>query len=1478
MGKEEADPLDAPLQICDVRKPLRGMKGRQALKDLNVGGKTSGRIVEVSLLDGVRIDIGAEVDALVPVPTMKADTGRSAPIVEGASLPYLASCHCQDISDNAARRFPVICSFTRQKIDLPDWKSVQMALRPQESGTQSLHTKGNVDLEDSDDWQPEGETQLDALLEDSEFAIQVPEQFRAGKEASAASDKVRKAWTSFMEDEVASLRHRLRCQHRLARDLETIEAELQQGNTPTVPVDLLGTLEPYLNSVVIPTHSHLDVDFGATEPTCLAHALLDLLARTPAPLFSICASEDFWDILFPNVCRPALVNMSGMSPIPWEQKLPIAFWRGTDRGAVNWDAALDASKLELQRTFCYRAAKAIERFLDAWADNDDFDMAFLDDDLLNATVVNTDPSFVPLDQWPRRRYLLDLPGNGYSGSLKQKLTASSAVLFLNDVKVHGATPVYEHYHGGLQDRLCFRSVHTDLRRYQPHHEQTPAFGPVSVRTMVVHRRPLRRESAAFKNDAAVIWLKYELLCLQSGLKKMSQVHAAIEQQLHDALQPLDNLQACDTIGGISVAVLCLLALAVCFFGYRIYKLAFAVFAFIVGFGFEAAVGSAWIAQGNEEGLTEKVIVLVCSILWGTLFLVLARRYQENVEKIIGFVFGACLGLAVTIAVLYILQAPLDKALGTKGQGWENFAGITLGVPIALLTGYLCRMLPQDLALGQSLARMHAGQLRPPGESHLQFGNFHRLGLDWLGCAVLLPTAQIRDKVFSTKHSSCCRAMRSLAGKGSRGHTALFLAQPLTAAALELRHRRGLNCSKPGAYFVRPLVAEEAKLTELRVHVLMGGFGSARLAGWSRATPTDQKELLQRLRPEVQCTFGPTPPQGTQILVLVIPFAGLPVATKNLVTDAGFIKNGLRLHNVHHNSSTTAEMAVALGLAAAKQLLPADRSLRKGDWSPRGIPSYGDPDPMFQLGLDGQTALVLGYGEVGRRVSRILAAMNMRVIATRKSGGDRQQPEPGSIVVREASALHELLPDAQSLDTPETEGLINTKELALLPDKAVIVNVGRADVINEEALYHALQDGRIMGAGVDCWYKYPPDFKSRNNTPVSEKFNFAGLDNLVMSPHRAGSVGLLATERLRMAALAELINTAVTHGFDSMPNRIDAPLIMAYLLVAEAVIHVVSVPGPKIMLFQAKIPMGDQDAYTYSGIAMQMVDELNELVKPILAETSVWPYREAIARLHATESATLEAQRTYPSLLGGPRGAISLEFAVVHCKEPLDWVEAELLGITPPGSQLTFYEKCGEEPRFSGTADYLSILQLFLHAKTNARRSDAALRCDECLGYLAHIVNNYWNLATFTVFMQADPQEHLHFSYLHNVAKMISSATYAIPFLSLNGARHVRSWTPCLNAVHEAIFGEQMRDAVGPYCCAQFVVQDAKVRERPVEFYQRMLRLVDGTLEHDLCFPGKVKRSTHCYGMEFTWHLVFGEDYETPLRQDLLSKLHAPIDR
>ena len=167
--------------------------------------------------------------------------------------------------------------------------------------------------------------------------------------------------------------------------------------------------------------------------------------------------------------------------------------------------------------------------------------------------------------------------------------------------------------------------------------------------------------------------------------------ASLEHHVDEVLKPFDDLQACDTVGGIFVAVLCALALAVCFFGYRIYKFAFVVFAFLVGFGIEAAVGSAWMAHNPDpNGVTEKVIILVCSILWGTLFLVLAQRYRETIEQILGFAFGVCLGLVFVLAVIYILDKPLDNALGPQYEGWDNFAGVTLGVPIALLTGYMFR--------------------------------------------------------------------------------------------------------------------------------------------------------------------------------------------------------------------------------------------------------------------------------------------------------------------------------------------------------------------------------------------------------------------------------------------------------------------------------------------------------------------------------------------------------------------------------------------------------------------------------------------------------------------------------------------------------------------------------------------------------------------------------------------------------------------
>lgn len=307
----------------------------------------------------------------------------------------------------------------------------------------------------------------------------------------------------------------------------------------------------------------------------------------------------------------------------------------------------------------------------------------------------------------------------------------------------------------------------------------------------------------------------------------------------------------------------------------------------------------------------------------------------------------------------------------------------------------------------------------------------------------------------------------------------------------------------------------------------------------------------------------------------------------------------------------------------------------------------------------------------------------------------------------------------------------------------------------------------------------------------------------------------------------------------------APLILAYLLVAEA-----------------RLPV-DEDSQTVLSVALGIVESLSDLVRPILQQSLSWPFNEALARYERTSQAVEYAQQHAAALLGGPRGIISLEFVVVHCREPLDWVEQQLLPITPSGSLLTLYEKCGEAPAFSQ-----AVQAHFGWVRTlPCKDPEGGPRGDECLGYLAHLVTRYDELATFTVFLQADPYDHLHFSYLHQVTKMIARGTYSVPFLSLNGGRHVRTHTPCLDAVHQAIFGEPMRESVGPYCCAQFVVQDATIRARSIDFYRNMLRMVDGSMDYDLCYGGRVTRSTHCYGMEFTWHLVFGEDYEPPLRQD-----------
>ena len=177
--------------------------------------------------------------------------------------------------------------------------------------------------------------------------------------------------------------------------------------------------------------------------------------------------------------------------------------------------------------------------------------------------------------------------------------------------------------------------------------------------------------------------------------------------------------------------------------------------------------------------------------------------------------------------------------------------------------------------------------------------------------------------------------------------------------------------------------------------------------------------------------------------------------------------------------------------------------------------------------------------IGRRIAPVCQAVGMNVVGVR-----RRQPEvteERGVEVHSIDGLHKLLPRADVLHcvlpgTPHTTGLIGARELTLLPAHAIVVNVGRGAVIEEEALYTTLRERRIRAAGIDVWYNYPHTEEERIATQPS-RFPFDTLDNVVLSPHRAG--WLSAAEDNRMTMLAELLNAAAAG--QSMPSKVDKDL-------------------------------------------------------------------------------------------------------------------------------------------------------------------------------------------------------------------------------------------------------------------------------------------------------------------------------------------------
>lgn len=265
-------------------------------------------------------------------------------------------------------------------------------------------------------------------------------------------------------------------------------------------------------------------------------------------------------------------------------------------------------------------------------------------------------------------------------------------------------------------------------------------------------------------------------------------------------------------------------------------------------------------------------------------------------------------------------------------------------------------------------------------------------------------------------------------------------------------------------------------------------------------------------------------RNPRLRAVIVPWVGVPLRTLALMREFAHIE----LHNLPYNIAPTAEMAVALLLAAVKRIVPYDRHFRHGYWS------APQPDVPGSVLLEGKTALILGYGRIGRRIGQACRSLGMRVV------GIRRNPEPGQTEEVGIEDLPRLLPTAGALviclpHTHETTGLVGARELVLLPRDAVLVNVARGAIVDEEALYRALRERRIYAAGLDVWYRYPTTAERAANQPVlPSAFPFHELDNVVMSPHRAGWSE--EKEPARIRELAKLLNAAARG--EPIPYRVD----------------------------------------------------------------------------------------------------------------------------------------------------------------------------------------------------------------------------------------------------------------------------------------------------------------------------------------------------
>ncbi len=310
-----------------------------------------------------------------------------------------------------------------------------------------------------------------------------------------------------------------------------------------------------------------------------------------------------------------------------------------------------------------------------------------------------------------------------------------------------------------------------------------------------------------------------------------------------------------------------------------------------------------------------------------------------------------------------------------------------------------------------------------------------------------------------------------------------------------------EASKPLVFVTRP-IAEQA-LTELA--------GFARVDLWDDEMPPPRAVLLERIaHADAILTLltdridAPVIAAAPRLRVI----SNLAVGVDNIDLDAATRAGVAVGHTPGVLTETTADLAFALLMAAARRIVEADSYTRQGRWRTWG--------PRLMLGRDvfGATLGIVGWGAIGRAMARRAAGFSMRVLYTtreRKPAGKPHRHNKAEVPGARRVALDELLRESDFVSlhvplTPETRAMLSAREFRAMKRGAILINTARGEVIDQRALYEALASGHLGGAALDV----------TSPEPIAPDDPLLTLPNAIVTPH-IGSAS--HATRLRMAQIA-----------------------------------------------------------------------------------------------------------------------------------------------------------------------------------------------------------------------------------------------------------------------------------------------------------------------------------------------------------------------